>query len=224
MRRRLRRIYHLMHGRLGPQAWWPGHSRFEVIVGAILAQNTNWDNVEKAIHRLRQARALTPPAMAALSRRRLEKLIRPAGTYAVKARRLQNFLTFLRARYGGSLRRMFQEEPARIRKALLEVSGIGPETADAILLYAGNMPVFVVDAYTKRILARHRLIPRHSSYDQVQTLFMNHLPRDAALYNEYHALLVAIGKRYCRSIPRCDACPLRPDLERHKIRLPMESS
>lgn len=221
MRRRLLHMYHQLYARLGPQNWWPGRSRYEVIVGAILAQNTNWGNVEKAIHLLRRARALTPRAMAALPRRRLEQLVRPAGTYVVKTRRLQNFLVFLRTRYGGSLRRMFRDDPARIRKALLEVSGIGPETADSILLYAGNMPVFVVDAYTRRILSRHRLIPHDASYHEIQALFMNSLPRDAPLYNEYHALLVAVGKTHCRSTPRCDTCPLRPDLEQHGIRLPM---
>lgn len=220
MRRRLRSIYHRLHGHFGPQGWWPGHSRYEVIVGAILTQNTNWGNVQKAIRRLRRAQALTPATMSALSRRRLEELIRPAGFFAVKARRLHNFLAFLHTRYQGSLRRMFREEPGALRQALLGVSGIGPETADSILLYAGNMPLFVVDAYTKRIFARHRLISRAASYDEVQALFMNHLPRNADLYNEYHALLVAVGKTYCRSIPRCDTCPLRWDLERHGIPRP----
>jgi endonuclease-3 related protein len=214
-------IYHRLSRQLGTQGWWPGRSRFEVIVGAILTQNTNWGNVEKAIRQLRGARALTPSIMAALSRHRLATLIRPAGTFTVKARRLQNFLAFLRTRYGGSVRRMFRDEPARLRDALLEVSGIGPETADSILLYAGNMPVFVVDAYTKRILMRHRLIAPEATYDQVQALFMNSLPRDTQLYNEYHALLVAIGKAYCRSTPCCDICPLRGDLERHGIPLPI---
>jgi endonuclease-3 related protein len=221
MRRRLLSIYHRLYGQLGPQGWWPGRSRFEVIVGAILTQNTNWGNVEKAIRRLRQEKMLSPSAISALSRRRLAALIRPAGTFAVKAGRLQNFLAFLRKRYGGSLRRLFQDEPARIREALLQVSGIGPETADSILLYAGNIPVFIVDAYTRRIFSRHRLISHQAPYHEVQALFMNHLPRDAQLYNEYHALLVAVGKEYCRSIPRCDTCPLRWDLEHHGIPLPV---
>lgn len=220
MGRRLLSIYHRLYGQLGPQGWWPGRSRFEVIVGAILTQSTNWGNVEKAIRQLRRARALTPSAMSALSGHRLATLIRPAGYFAVKARRLQNFLAFLGTRYGGSLRRMFREEPARLRNALLEVSGIGPETADSILLYAGNMPVFVVDAYTTRILSRHRLISPQAAYHEVQALLMSHLPRDAQLYNEYHALLVAVGKMYCRSTPRCDTCPLRWDLTRHRIPLP----
>lgn len=224
MRGRLLSIYRRLTRRFGPQRWWPGRSRFEVIVGALLAQNTNWGNVEKAIRRLRRARALTPPAMSALSRRRLAELIRPAGTFGVKARRLQNFLTFLSVRHDGSLRRMFREEPARVREALLEVSGIGPETADSILLYAGNMPVFVVDAYTKRVFSRHGLIAQGAPYHEVQALFMNHLPRDAKLYNEYHALLVAVGKAYCRTIPQCDSCPLRADLERHGIPLPTQDS
>lgn len=220
MRRRLLSMYQGLYGRLGPQGWWPGRSRFEVIVGAILTQNTNWGNVEKAIRRLRRERMLSPSAMSALSPRHLAVLIRPAGTFGVKARRLHNFLAVLRKRYGGSLRRMFREEPARLRETLLQVSGIGPETADSILLYAGKMPVFVVDAYTKRIFSRHRLISGDASYHEIQALFMNHLPRDAQLYNEYHALLVAVGKAYCRSSPRCDRCPLRPDLERHHIPLP----
>lgn len=224
MRRRLQSIYHRLHKHFGPQGWWPGQSRYEVIVGAILAQNTNWGNVEKAIRRLRQARALTPAGMSALSRRRLQQLIRPAGFFAVKTRRLQSFLAFLHTRYEGSLRRMFREEPIGLRKALLDVSGIGPETADSILLYAGNMPLFVVDAYTTRVLSRHRLISRTASYDEVQALFMNHLPRKPTLYNEYHALFVAVGKTYCRSTPRCDTCPLRSDLEQHGIPIPSKSS
>ena len=222
MRQRLLRIYRRLYEQLGPQGWWPGRGRFEVIVGAILTQNTNWGNVEKAMQRLRQERMLSPSAMAALSRQRLAALIRPAGTFAVKAGRLHNFLTFLHERYGGSLRRMFREDPARVRSALLQVSGIGPETADSILLYAGNMPFFVVDAYTKRIFSRHRLVARETPYAEVQALFMNHLPRDARLYNEYHALLVAVGKTYCRSTPRCTSCPLRFDLERHGIPLPID--
>jgi endonuclease-3 related protein len=220
MRRRLLSIYRRLHTRLGPQGWWPGRTRFEIIVGAILTQNTNWANVEKAIRQLRGARALTPSAMSALSRYRLATLIRPAGTFAVKAKRLRSFLIFLRTQYRGSLHRMFRDEPARLRDALLEAPGIGPETADSILLYAGNMPVFVVDAYTKRIFSRHRVISPNATYHEVQALFMNHLPQDTQLYNEYHALLVAIGKAYCRSTPRCDTCPLRWDLERHRIPLP----
>ena len=221
MKRRLLTIYHHLYRQFGPQGWWPGRSRFEVIVGAILAQNTNWGNVEKAIRRLRRARVLTPTAMSALSRRRLANLIRPAGYFAVKAGRLHNFLAFLRMRYGGSLTRMFREELETTREALLQVSGIGPETADSILLYAGNMPVFVVDAYTKRIFSRHRMISPHTTYHELQSLFMNNLPQDASLYNEYHALLVAVGKSHCRTNPRCDTCPLRWDLEQHNIPLPM---
>ncbi|MFQ5655944.1 MAG: endonuclease III domain-containing protein [Candidatus Methylomirabilales bacterium] len=222
MRPRLLNIYHQLYRVLGPQGWWPGRSRFEVIVGAILAQNTNWGNVEKAMRRLRRARVLTPSSMSALSRRRLANLIRPAGYFWVKATRLHNFLAFLHMRHGGSLTRMFREKPTRLREGLLQVSGIGPETADSILLYAGNMPVFVVDAYTKRIFSRHRLVSSRATYQELQDLFMNHLPRDARLYNEYHALLVRIGKEYCRPIPRCQSCPLRSDLEGYNIPLPTD--
>ena len=220
MRRRLLQIYRLMYRRLGPQGWWPGRTRFEIIVGAILTQNTNWGNVKKAIRNLKRSRALSPKALSTLSPQRLAGLIRPAGYFQVKARRLRNFLQFLAKRYAGSLPRMFQEESEKLREALLQVSGIGPETADSILLYAGSMPVFVVDAYTKRIFSRHRLIRDQASYHEVQALFMHHLSRDVKLYNEYHALLVAVGKTYCRSTPRCSSCPLRSDLERHGIPLP----
>ncbi len=223
MRRRFLSIYQRLYAHFEPQGWWPGRGRFELIVGALLAQNTNWGNVEKAIRRLRRARALTPSAMSALSQRRLADLIRPAGYFAVKAQRLHNFLVFLHTRHKGSLQRMFRDEPARIREALLEVSGIGPETADSILLYAGNMPAFVVDAYTKRVFSRHRIIADQAPYREIQALFMNHLPQDAKLYNEYHALLVAVGKAYCRNTPQCDTCPLRSDLERHNIPFPNQA-
>lgn len=220
MRKRLLQIYRLMYRRLGPQGWWPGRTRFEIIVGAILTQNTNWGNVKKAIRNLKRARVLTPRALSALSQQRLVELIRPAGYFQVKARRLRNFLRSLAKRYAGRLSRMFREEPERLREVLLQVSGIGPETADSILLYAGDTPIFVVDAYTKRIFSRHRLVSPRASYHEVQALFMDHLPWDVQLYNEYHALLVAVGKTYCRSTPRCASCPLRRDLERHGIPLP----
>lgn len=204
-----------MAAALGPQGWWPGRTRFEVIVGAILTQNTSWANVARAIQRLRRERALTPQALAALPRARLAQLIRSSGYYNVKAGRVKRFLGFLQDRYGLSLSRMFARRPSSLRKELLAVPGIGPETADSILLYAGGVPIFVVDAYTQRILSRHGLIGLDATYDEIQALFMGALPPNAAHYNEYHALLVAVGKIYCRPIPRCAACPLRRDLERH---------
>jgi endonuclease-3 related protein len=200
---------------LGPQGWWPGRTRFEVIVGAILTQNTAWTNVARAIANLRQARVLTPKALVALPAPKLARLVQPSGYYRTKAARVKRFLRFLRARYALNLSRMFAEHPSKLREELLAVSGIGPETADSILLYAGGVPIFVVDAYTRRILGRHGLIRADATYDAVQALFTENLPPDPALYNEYHALLVAVGKDFCRPLPRCARCPLRPDLERH---------
>ncbi len=212
MRQRFQRIYHLMFRALGPQHWWPARSRFEVVVGAMLTQNTAWTNVEKAITALRAAGALQPAALAALPRPRLATLIRSAGYYNIKAKRLQNLLRYLQRRCGLRLPRLFRIEPGALRRELLAVKGVGPETADSILLYAGGVPIFVVDAYTRRVLARHGIVRPDASYEEIQALFLAHLPRDAALFNEYHALLVMVGKDYCRTVPRCDACPLRPDL------------
>ena len=211
---RLRSIYRAMRSRLGPQGWWPGRTRFEVIVGAILTQHTAWTNVARAIANLRRARALTPKALAGLPTGELALLIRPAGHFNIKARRLQCFLAFLESRYGLRLSRMFARPPSLLRRELLGVSGIGPETADSILLYAGGVPSFVVDAYTRRILHRHGLIPPSASYEAIQALCMSSLVPHAPLYNEYHALLVAVGKSYCRPVPRCAGCPLLPDLRR----------
>lgn len=200
---------------LGPQGWWPGRTRFEVIVGAILTQNTSWGNVARAIQNLRRAGALTPQALAAIPPAQLARLIRSSGYYNVKAGRVKRFLGFLGERYGLSVSRMLARRPSSLRQELLAVPGIGPETADSILLYAGGVPIFVVDAYTRRILSRHGLIKKDASYDEMQALFMSALPPNAALYNEYHALLVAVGKEHCRPVPRCTGCPLRRDLERH---------
>lgn len=210
--RRLRTFYRHLYRHFGPQRWWPARSRFEVIVGAILTQNTAWTNVERAIGAMRAERLLTPGKIDAAPRRRLARLIRSSGYYNMKADRLKQFTHFLLARYGGSLRRMFRTELPRLRDELLGVSGIGEETADSILLYAGARPIFVVDAYTRRVLIRHGLVPGGATYGEVQRLFMDHLPADAARFNEYHALLVAVGKEYCRRTPRCESCPLRYDL------------
>ena len=213
---RLAALYRSMHTALGPQGWWPGRTRFEVIVGAILTQNTAWTNVAQALANLRRARVLTPARLASLPRDRLAALIRPAGYYNIKAARLRHFLRYLGSRYRLRLDRMLTRQPSRLRQELLAVSGIGPETADSILLYAGKIPAFVVDAYTRRILSRHGLIASDASYDAVQVLLMRSLPPSAALYNEYHALLVAVGKTFCRPTPRCAGCPLRGDLTRFR--------
>jgi endonuclease-3 related protein len=197
----------------GPQHWWPGRTRFEVIVGAILAQSTSWTNVEAAIINLRSADMLTQLAIEAAPVARLARLIRPSGYFRQKAKKLKAFTRFLYTRYRGSLSRMFQTPTAILREQLLSVHGIGPETADSILLYAGNHPVFVIDAYARRILQRHNLATAKHSYEELRSLFESSLPRDPQLYNEYHALIVRTGKDFCRkSKPLCSACALKPFL------------
>ena len=202
-------FYGEMSAALGPMKWWPAKTPFEVIVGAILTQNTAWTNVRLALANLRRERLLTPRAMARVPQVKLARLIRPSGYFRQKAKKLKAFLEFLRGEYGGSLKRMFATPTAELREELLAVHGIGPETADSILLYAGRHPIFVVDAYTKRLLARHSVTPETASYDEVQQLFMRHLPADQAHFNEYHALIVNVGKKWCRARePRCSECPL----------------
>lgn len=212
LRGRLLRLYAALFRHFGPQRWWPAKTPLEVAVGAILAQNTAWSNVERALKRLAGVRLLNARRLHALSESELARLIRPAGTYRVKARRLKTFLMFLWERFGGRLGHLRSAPLRELRTDLLSVPGIGPETADAILLYAAGRPVFVVDAYTRRVLARHRLVQPDIGYEPLRALFERHLPSDPALFNEYHALLVAVGKRYCRKRPRCDSCPLRFDL------------
>jgi endonuclease-3 related protein len=180
------------------------------MVGAILTQNTNWGNVEKAIGNLKKYKVLTPAKLHSLSIRRLASLIQPAGYYNIKAKRLKNFLSFFLGRYKGNLKVISKGATLNLRQELLAVNGVGPETADSILLYALNKPVFVVDAYTKRILARHKYIKSEANYEQIQDLFMRTVKRDTHLFNEYHALLVRLGKEYClKNKPRCNLCPLQ---------------
>jgi len=205
-----RRYYTLLFQHLGPQSWWPARTRLEVILGAILTQNTAWRNAALALRRLRMAGLLRLPRLEKASRAALESCIRPAGFFRQKARTIRNFLDWLAQAHHSSLAAMFTSPPRTLRRELLEIKGLGPETVDAILLYAGRQPLFVADAYTRRILARHALVPPDADYAQVQDFLHRHLPRDQALFNEYHALLVAVGKQYCRRrTPRCKACPLR---------------
>jgi len=206
----LNEVYRRLFDAFGPQHWWPGESPFEVMVGAVLTQNTNWQNVERAIRNLRDADLLEPHALDDVPVEELEELIRPAGYFRVKARRLKSLLDFLVERFDGSLDAMFQTELTELRRQLLEVHGIGPETADSILLYAGGLPSFVVDAYTHRIFARHGWIDFDADYHQIQDYVQSSLPQDVPQYNEFHALLVRLGKDYCRKTgPKCAACPLR---------------
>jgi endonuclease-3 related protein len=204
----LQELYQRLWEALGHQGWWPGDTPFEVAVGAILTQNTNWGNVARAIAVLKGRGLLAPRALHELPEAELARLIRPAGYYNIKARRLKNFLDFLANHYANSMAQMSGADLASLRAALLAVRGIGPETADSILLYALNKPTFVVDAYTFRILSRHGLIPEVCPYEELQQLFMTHLPLQVPLYQEYHALLVRLGKEWCRPQPRCASCPL----------------
>jgi len=199
-----------LYEKFGPQYWWPGQTPFEIAIGAILTQNTNWQNVERAISNLKGKSLLDCDALFHLPSSTLSQLIRPAGYYNIKAKRLKSFVTFLRERFNGDMERMKEERTHELRKMLLNVHGIGPETADSILLYALSKKVFVVDAYTIRIFSRHELIdPSDYSYDSVQELFMRNLPKDACLFNEYHALIVRTGKEFCKKKrPQCSKCPL----------------
>ena len=206
----LEAIYDKLYRHFGPQSWWPGETPFEVIVGAILTQNTNWQNVSKAIANLKKAKVLSPKKLYSLPRSRLAQLIRPSGYFNIKAKRLKEFLNFLFKNYDGSLKKMFSRPLEDLRKEILSVKGIGPETADSILLYAGGFPVFVVDAYTKRIFSRQKLLSEDVEYHQVQELFTRSLKKDVQLYNEYHALIVRLGKDLCKKTkPKCEICPIK---------------
>jgi endonuclease-3 related protein len=201
-------MFEALSGAYGPQHWWPAKTPWEVIVGAILTQNTAWRNVETAIARLQEAGSLEAEKIHGLDEVELAELVRAAGTYRVKAARLKRFVDFFYERHGGDLEAIFATPLGTLREELLAVQGIGPETADAILLYAGRMPSFVVDAYTARILRRHHLIDEEATYDEIKDFFESHLAESADLYNEYHALLVQVGKQHCRPKARCEGCPL----------------
>ncbi len=202
-------IYKKLYKAFGPQRWWPGDTPFEVAVGAILTQNTNWGNVEKAISNLKKEKALTAKAIHEMPINKLASLIRPAGYFNVKAKRLKAFIAFLMNDYHGSMKRLKKEEMHDLRGKLLNVNGVGPETADSILLYALDKPVFVIDAYTKRVLSRHMILGHDESYERYQELFHSSLKKDVRLFNEYHALFVRAGNIYCKTKPDCEKCPLK---------------
>jgi endonuclease-3 related protein len=209
---RLLRLYRALLAYHGPQHWWPARTPFEVAVGAILTQHTAWRGAALAITALRARGLLAPRRLAATPAVRLEPLVRPSGTYRLKTRRLLDFTRWLLTRFGGDFGAMRRAPLGPLRREILKVPGLGPETADAILLYAAGRPVFVADAYTRRVLARHRLMPGRSGYEDARTLLEAHLPSDPALFNELHALLVAVAKSHCRTVPHCASCPLRFDL------------
>ncbi len=204
----LNEIYQLLFDRFGPQHWWPGDTQFEIIIGAILTQNTNWTNVEKAITNLKTADCLSPEKLYQLDISRLAELIRPAGYFNIKAKRLKSFLNWLFENYDGRLSNLESLDTWRLRDELLTIKGVGCETADSILLYAFDRPIFVVDAYTARVAVRHGLIEPGADYEQLRELFQSNLPEDVQLFNEYHALLVKVGKEFCRPKARCPGCPL----------------
>lgn len=207
-RRELMRLYDRMYRYAGDLHWWPGETPIEICVGAILTQNTAWKNVEKAIAKLKSARALSVRALGKMAHGKLARLIRSAGYFNVKATRLKNFIRHIEMRHGGSLDALLAEPAEALRAELLSINGVGPETADSIVLYAAAKPIFVIDAYTKRILSRHKVLPLEKSYEEFQALFTRALPPDATLYNQYHAMFVRIGNRFCRATPRCELCPL----------------
>ena len=211
-------IYQLLYDAFGPQHWWPGESPFEIMTGAILTQNTNWANVEKAIKNLKSVGYLTPEALYHLEISRLAELIRPAGYYNIKAKRLKSFINWLFDNYDGEMSNLEFSDTEQLRAELLDIKGVGRETADSILLYALDRPVFVVDAYTARITMRHKLVDPGADYEQLRELFESNLPQDVRLFNEYHALLVRAGKEFCRPKAKCHGCPL----EKHPHTLDIE--
>lgn len=208
MSEKLIQIYQTLYHSFGPQHWWPAETPFEVAVGAILTQNTSWNNVEKAIANLKNNRMLFPSTLHSLPHDALASLIRPAGYFNIKAKRLKNFIALLMNEYRGSIGRMKKEDLNSARGKLLSVNGIGPETADSIILYALEMPVFVIDAYTKRVLSRHHILDHDHPYERFQGLFHAHLKKSVPLFNEFHALFVRLAKEHCRTKPLCTGCPL----------------
>lgn len=215
---KLYNIYNILYKLYGPRDWWPANSPFEVIVGAILTQNTSWKNAEKAIANLKANSRLSPAKLYKISKYKLATLIKPCGYYNIKATRLKHFIEYLIENYKGSLNKFFSYSTPDIRRKLLAIKGIGPETADSILLYAANRPVFVVDAYTKRILERQGLIKPNAVYEQIQELFEDNLPKSSKLFNEYHALIVQHGKDICKKKPLCSVCALHKECKFIKMR------
>jgi endonuclease-3 related protein len=211
-RRTLETYYRRMARQYGATGWWPGDSPFEIAVGAILTQNTAWRNVEQAIDNLKREKLLTPNAILDCPLESLEQALRPSGYFRVKAQRLRHFCRYLVDRYDGNMQRLARRPLEELRPELLAVHGIGPETADDILLYACEHPVFVVDAYTRRIFARHGLVPQEIDYEDLRAVFESRLPADVAMFKEYHGLIVYVGKDFCRGKPNCAACPLGPML------------
>lgn len=203
------RIYESLLGFFGPQGWWPGDSKFEIIIGAILTQNTAWSNVVKALDNIKNNGGLTPEFLYNIKKESLAELIRPAGYFNQKSGYLKDFIGFLMERFDGDLDKLFQLDKNHLRETLLSVRGIGSETADDIILYAAEKPVFVIDAYTKRIMSRHGICKADISYDNLQKMIEEEVPEDVNIYKDYHGLLVTLAKSHCRkNNPDCHSCPL----------------
>ncbi len=210
-RERIKGFYSALFKRYGSQGWWPAETPLECMLGAILTQNTSWKNVEKALGNLKDRGLISVEKLSVVPAHVLAELIRPSGYFNQKAIKIKNFIKFIKENYDGRLEKMFKEDSKKLREKLLGIKGIGPETADSILLYAAKKPIFVVDAYTYRVLSRHALIPEDSDYKEIQELFMDILPKHTRLFNEYHALLVKVGKEHCKKKPICNGCPLEYD-------------
>ncbi len=201
--------YDLLYAYFGQQGWWPAETPLEVMVGSVLTQNTNWINVTKAIDNLRQKGLLVYPQLLEISVDQLAEYIRPSGYYNLKAKRLHNLLEMINVCYDGNLDCFLEDGMESARENLLNVKGVGQETADSILLYACGQPVFVIDTYTHRVFSRHNLVEEETDYQTMQTVFMDHLPEDTQLFNEFHALIVLVAKQFCKKTnPDCERCPL----------------
>ena len=209
VQKKLLKIYDSLFNHFGPQHWWPGETPLEICVGAILTQNTAWSNVEKAISNLKKENYLKLRRLKKIKIKELASFIKSSGYFNIKAARLKSFIDYFANHHDGNFNHLFEGKLEDIRNSLLSIKGIGPETADSMLLYAGELPVFVVDAYTKRIFYRLRLTSKNATYEEVQSFFMNNLPSKTNLYNEYHALIVMLGKHYCKPKPVCSPCPLK---------------
>ncbi len=202
------KIYNLLFDSFGKQHWWPAKSPFEVMVGAILVQNTNWKNVETAIKNLKRNKALTATKIDSLPIDELAEMIRPSGYFNIKAKRLKSFVNWYLIEYRANIKKMILVNDDTLREQLLSVNGVGEETADSILLYATQKPSFVIDAYTRRIFSRLGLCDIGIKYHNLRKIFMSNLPKEHRLYNEYHALLVTLAKEFCHPKPNCKNCPL----------------
>ncbi|NIP39679.1 MAG: endonuclease III domain-containing protein [Candidatus Dadabacteria bacterium] len=209
---RINQIYDALFDHYGPQHWWPAESDLECIIGTILTQNTTWKNVEKAIDKLKQQDLISIEELGHISTEELAQIIRSSGYFNQKAIKIKNFVNFVNDNYDGDLDKFLGQDLPTLREQLLSIKGIGPETADSIILYAAKKPIFVIDAYTHRILSRHGLVPEETNYNEMQELFMDSLPDDHELFNEYHALIVKTAKEHCRKkSPVCSCCPLEFD-------------